>query len=224
MKIDQNKREKRAKIQAFIGIGVIVIMLGVAVLLGQMINDVRGEIAGQYVKLDQSLSNIAFYEELEEEIGERSDDVDRIKLLVIHRDEIGKVVSELEKEAKKYRVELRVPSVEEEVKLNEDGDVVPVTVPWKEVRLSLVVIGLPYDLLSFLHAIEYEPYLMAVVDWRLEVQAPAMARSIAALMPSRVVSGSPDGQDAVVKSVSSMKIDLVLTTLDNKTVIELEDS
>lgn len=214
--VDEKKREKRVRIQAMLGVGTVAAMLGAAAFLSQLINDVRGQIEGQYMKLDQSVNAVAFDVALEEKISKWSDDIDRIKMLVIHRDEIGQVVGGLEREAKKYGVELRVPSVKEEVKLDGEGEAIEVRGSWREVRLSLVVIGSPEDLLRFLHAIEHEPYLMAVVDWRLEVQAPAISRGVAALMPSRVVSGAPGGEDVSVRSDSSMKVEVVLTTLDNK--------
>lgn len=214
--IDEKNREKRVRMRVILGLGVIVAMMGIAVFLSQLISDVRGQIAEQHVKLDQSMSNVSFDVVLEEEVSKWSDDLDRIKMLVIYRDEIGQIVGELEREAKKHKVELRVPSVKEEKKINEEGEIIEASGLWREVRLSLVVIGAPENLSRFLHAIEHKPYLMAVVSWRLEVQAPIISRSVAALMPSRVVSGAPEGQEVSVKSNSSMKVDVVLTTLDNK--------
>lgn len=214
--IDEKNREKRVRMQVILGLGAVVVMMGIAVFLSQLISDVRGQIAEQYIKLDQSMSNVSFDVVLEEEVSKWSDELDRIKMLVIYRDEIGQIIGELEREAKKHKVELRVPSVKEEVKINEEGETMEASGLWREVRLSLVVIGAPENLSRFLHAIEHKPYLMAVVSWQLEVQAPIISRSVAALMPSRVMSGAPEGQEVLVKSNSSMKVDVVLTTLDNK--------
>ena len=220
--IDEKNREKRTRVRAILGVGAVCIMLVFAVFLSQLIRDVRGQIAGQYMKIDQSMNNIAFDAVLEEEVDKRSNDIDRIKMLVVHRDEIGQVIGELEREAKKYGVELRVPSVKEEVKLEEE-EPVEVSGLWREVRMSLVVIGSPEDLLGFLHAVEHEPYLMTAVAWRLEAQAPVLARGVAALMPSRVLSEAPEGQ-VPAKTNSSMKVDVVLTTLDNKETIKLKEN
>lgn len=218
--IDEKKRDRRVKMQVIVGVIVVAVMLGVAVFLSQLISTVRGQTIGQYIRLDQKISNVTFDVVLEEEISKRNYDIDRIRMLVIRRDEIGRVVGELEKEAKKLKVELRVPSIEEEVKFDEEGEIIEVSGSWREVRLSLVAIGASENLLKFLHRIEHGPYLMAVVDWRLEAQALVISRSVAALMPSRVVSEAPGEQNVPVKNDSSMKVDVLLTILDNKKVIE----
>jgi Na+-transporting methylmalonyl-CoA/oxaloacetate decarboxylase gamma subunit len=65
--IDERKREKRARIQAIVGVGAVILMLGAAVYLSQLIGDVRGQIVGQHMKLDQGINNAALDVVLEEE-------------------------------------------------------------------------------------------------------------------------------------------------------------
>jgi hypothetical protein len=141
------------------------------------------------------------------------------------RDDIGQIISELEKDAKRYRVELRVPNVaEENSSSEEEKGTAKSNSSWKEVRLDLVAIGSPEDLLKFLHMIEHKSYLMTVVDWRIEVQAPILSRGTSALMPNEAVSGEPEEQNVSTNKNSSMRVDVILTTLNNKETIKSQDN
>jgi len=73
----------------------------------------------------------------------------------------------------------------------------------RDVRIKGEIRGLPEELVGFLYAVENFPYLLRVVDWRLEAVAPGV--SGAALVP--LTSPAPKEQ----VSPSQLLFTLVVT-------------
>lgn len=137
------------------------------------------------------------------ELKKRAFDIERIQSLIVSREELGRVVSALEEQAKAKGIELTVPDVAERSVVDEKGDLVAAEGPLLDVEIKAVGFGSPENLLRWLHAAEYLPFLLHAESAQLDADSKTIPKSaegkIESLKSSRldvtfvvVVKNSPE--------------------------------
>lgn len=196
---------------------LVLVLVGVVTVLSLRIQSARRQIAEQYIALEQSLGDMGHMTGLKEGLSYRQHDIDHILAFVLERRALGDVVGALEKSAERLGLSLTVPQVEEEVKLDENGEPIEPTGPMREVRLHLVVSGSPEGTLRWLHAVEYQPYLLTVVGWRFateegdKVQPGAGRAGLTGGAP-----GSADGAGRAGQRVGTIEAEVIVSILADR--------
>lgn len=121
------------------------------------------------------------------EVKKRALDIHRIEAFIGQTEALGSLVEEFEAAGRARGATLTVPGVEEKQLVDESGNVVPASGPMLEVRLKLVGVGAPKNLLALLHDIEYAQHLTYFESWRLDA-SPETARNQAATLAGETVS------------------------------------
>lgn len=116
---------------------------------------------------------------LESDIAKRQLDIQRVEAFLISQEQLGGVVSDIEAIGAARGLTVTVPAVEEKQFVDENGNVIERKGPLLEVRLKVVAVGNPKQLLAFLHEIEHAQRLTYLESFRLDA-AEATGRNQAA--------------------------------------------
>jgi len=195
------------------GEAVLVVALVVVIaVLGSRIQDARRQTNERYVVLEQSLGSVAHGTWLREELSRREHDINRIKTFVPERQSLGDVVDALERSAERLGVAVTVPQVKEEVKEDEEGNPIVPTGPLRDIRLRLVASGAPDKTLRWLHAVEYQPYLLTMVSWRFVTgEAKNVQPGVGVPAPAGESSG-----EVAAQRMSTVEAEIIVTILVNE--------
>ncbi|MFH1353999.1 MAG: hypothetical protein ABIH36_01805 [bacterium] len=192
---------------------VLVIALVIVIaILSSYIQDARRRTIERYVALEQSLGSVAHNAEMREELSQREHDINRIKAFIPERQKLGEVVDALEHSAGQLGITVTVPQIKEEIKEDEEGNPIVPAGPLREVRLRLVASGAPDKTLRWLHAVEYQPYLLTMVDWRF-----ATVKTIS--MPAGAGMPAPAGESLSkqeAQRMSTVEAEIIVTILVNE--------
>lgn len=159
------------KSRLFLTLGVVLLVmigLGGTIFAWRWLTQARTALREQEASLEQLPQVVARQGAAQAELEKRAFDVQRVKSFLVAKDQIGKLVTEIEAAAREAGVEMAVPAVEEKEQLDEEGRIVPPGGPLFEVRLKIVATGQPAALLKFLHAAEHMQYLVYWESFRLD--------------------------------------------------------
>ena len=145
----------------------VVILIIAVVFLNMKIQSVRRQIDISKETISLSLGNLARESALKAELERRAHDLDRIRAFVLKKESVGDYISALEAEASRLGLDLSIPAIDEERVVDENGEVIEQSGVLKKVRMKANVSGGTVEMLNFLNAVEYQPYLSGVVGWTL---------------------------------------------------------
>lgn len=191
---------------------LVVALVVVVIILSSRIQNARRRTSERYVALEQNLGSVAHKTELKEELLQREHDISRIKALVPERQKLGEVVDALERSAEQLGVAVTVPQIREEIKEDEKGNPIVPTGPLREIRLRLVASGAPDKTLRWLHAVEYQPYLSTMVDWRF-VTGEIKNTQPGVGMPAPAGESSGSSGEAAAQRVGTVEAEIIVTIL-----------
>ncbi|MEK7557094.1 MAG: hypothetical protein AAB538_03900 [Patescibacteria group bacterium] len=167
------------------GIGVA---LAVTALAWRYVIDKRAQLSELTHELERLPEALSHQGSLNAEIEKRAFDVERIRSFVVGKEQLAQVVSEIENVGRSMAVAARIPTLEEKQILDENGSVVPPSGPLLDVRLKIVAVGNPKQLLKFLYAIEHMQLLTYFESWRLDASETTARNQAAALQPGATVA------------------------------------
>jgi hypothetical protein len=201
-----------------VGVVAVFVLVGVIVFLDVRIQEVRRQIFIAKEMINQGLGNLTKESAIRMELEKRSHDIDRIKSFVLKRDSVGDYITVLENEAARRGLDLRIPSVEEEVIIDDNGKVVEPKGDLKQVRMELSVSGGAEELLGFLSAVEYQSYLAGVASWDLVTgndvaavgSAPVSLRAGVLAMP-----GDREGEVSPSQPQARMGMEILLSIFND---------
>lgn len=149
---------------------------------------IREKVAAQQNALAQAPDRLDHFTRIRQELAGREHDLKRITGHVPVRNDISTVLSTIEQTATALGVEVDIPKIKEE---NIQSPLLKSLPPFKPVELDVIARGEPDELLTFLHKIEYLPYLSEVLSWNMQAnnRRPANEKE-ASLEPSMVISAS----------------------------------
>lgn len=140
------------------------------------------------------------------ELKRHEHDISRLRALIVPREAIDTFLNRLETEAALHRVQVLIPDIQEETKLDKNKKPIPQTGPYLEVRVTVKAAGDPTNLLAYLHTIEHLPYTLRLASW--DVRAGDVF-----LPPGLVTSPPPDAPSPPSPPLSPalLEVQLLLT-------------
>lgn len=160
--------------------GLMLLAAGAATVLGwRFVFDKRAAVHAAAQERERVPEVAARQAALEAEVEKRARDVERVEAFIITKEQLARLVGEIEDVGRELSVQVSIPTVEEKQLLNDQGAPTPPTGPLVDVRLKIVAVGSPKKLLSFLHALEHMQKLVYFESWRLDA-SEQVARNRAA--------------------------------------------
>ena len=148
-----------------VGVVVIVILIGAVYLLGNQVQNVRRGLLVKQMSLEGSLKAAVYQASLQEQLVEHKAEIALIEQMMPIQDEIGSIIGSFEAEAKKSGVIVTVPTVQEEVVFDKNGDKAEQVGSTRVVRMQIYAQGEPVALIDFMHTIEHLPFLLGTVSF-----------------------------------------------------------
>ena len=168
---------------------LVLLVAGMVWLWGDVrrLRDEVGAARQTFIELPQKVQQ---QDVLAKELHDRQHDIDRIEAFVVERDQIAEVVNTLESVARTHQVNVRIADIEEEKLVDSQGNTLESSGPISDVRITLVAFGDPAQLTSFLHAVEYMPYLLSIPEWRINGTSVSLPQGTLSQVPSQEPPGS----------------------------------
>lgn len=106
---------------------------------------------------------------LQTELRGRGADINRIAALVTNPQDIVQFIADIENLARTHTVVVEVPTIDEVILLDEAGQPLPATGPFRSIKLTISGEGSPEDLLEYVHKLEYGSRLVSLSQWDIAV-------------------------------------------------------
>lgn len=190
---------------------VVAILLLAAALwwLAGMVGDVRRELARRHATLARVPQRVAALAGAQATLEARTHDIERLEAFTVSRQGLGQVIAAMEEAAGRRQVDLEVTRVQEVTVEGPAGEeVASLEGPLADVRLAVVAIGKPEQLLQFIHELEHLPYLLTIPSWLLTAQAGPAAQGEAGSAP---VGGVVSGPIAPPLEAGRLEAELILS-------------
>lgn len=159
---------------------VLIVTVRVAYSYVQQTRDHMYALQWQY---DQEPENALHYGRQRTLLKEQQADVDKIMAFIPTRQGTSEVVGTLESLGVRYGVTLSVPEIKEVEVQDKRGKAIPDSGPLGDVALKITALGEATQLLSLLHALESESYLLKIPTWSVRAQTKLGPGSSLAIPP-----------------------------------------
>lgn len=175
----------------------VVVLAGFALLIvgWRFLQQTQAEVRLQQARVDAAPQAQSEYIQLQQSLERYHHDLQRVTALLTPAEAVGDLVGQLEREAAAHRITMRIPDIKEEVKLDDSGQPVVSTGPFQEVRVTMLAVGEPVNLLSFVHAVEHLPVVLRFAGWELTVSRTAAARAIVPTPVPPEITPTPEADD-----------------------------
>ncbi len=195
-------------------IGLVVMLIGLIAVLSQQIQSVRRTVLIERLTLESSLKGAVRIGALRAEMAKRQHDIQRIMDMVPGQNNIGDVLSALEREANNQQVSMTVPSLIKVMGADKAGQEISAAGPLQDIKLKVKVEGPPNNVLQFFHAVENLPYLVGVTGFKLGTGQFRGVNS-GRLGP---VTNLPEGEEEIEIEIPKivMSFDLILSSFNQK--------
>jgi hypothetical protein len=191
----------------FIQLGAIVVLGGGIGYGWHVIGQLRQEVYVSQQQLQRNPEEQLRIAQLKNDLVKRRADIERVRHMVLKREELNQIVNTIEAEANRRHLEFSIPEVREQSKTDAQGKALPAGAV-QDIRLSITAKGKPEELLSFLHYAEHLPYILYAESWTIKTEQVFLNRSalsvtIPGAVPPPTSSGPP---------VSTLEAGLIITT------------
>lgn len=114
----------------------------------------------------------------------REFDIRRIKTLLVNRNDIARVVADIEREGRSQELIVTVPEIIEIQQIDANGKVVSASGSTESIGIKVSVQGDPDDIVTFIHSVEHLPYILYVDSLGMQHSLP---EPVTAIVPENFV-------------------------------------
>jgi|GEM_PF-3100439 hypothetical protein len=204
---------KKMIIWGVVGLAAVILLVGIILLLGNQVQDVRRSLLGKQLSLEGSLKAAVFQASLQDQLIQHRPDIIRIEGMMPTQDEIGAIIGSFEVEGKKFGVTVAVPEVHEEVAYDKKGDPVEQVGPVRTVRMNIQAQGNPVALIGFMHAIENSPFLLGTISFMFDSDSASVSGGSVTSIPQSKPPGAESAPKQIEPRRASLKMEVRLTIL-----------
>lgn len=191
----------------------VVVCLTLVVVAGQIYQQVHSSrlaVLSKQRKLEELPNIIMHFSDLQKELRGREADIERIEKMVLPRNEVPYFIEFVENAARNHKVTVSFSDLDEPLPIGENGEPMEPTGYLRDVRIQIVSMGDPVDLLELLHELEYSPYLTKLDKWEIRM-GKERSQYVSALMARTVQEG-----EEKVEQVGTLEAVVVLNVHNDR--------